>query len=161
LRGRLNSNLNVGDNVNINLLSAIFNQADFYTKNKNGRITIVNAICPLQINAFLEGLYLNNGVMRPALFNADGVSSLSIADTILVEIHESVYPFDNVFSVYTLIDTSGVINISLPTNFIGNAYYITLKHRNSVETWSANPILVSNSNHFDFTSTINSAFGVI
>lgn len=159
LRGKLNKTLNIGDIVNVNLLSVIFNQADYYTKNKNGRITIVNAGCPLQINAFLEGLYVGNSKMTPSLFNADGVSSLTVADTVLVELHESISPFIGVFSEYSLLYTGGIINISLPLNLIGNSYYIVLKHRNSIETWSAAPLAITNSNSYDFTSTINKAFG--
>ncbi|NDC29708.1 MAG: hypothetical protein EBZ58_01970 [Bacteroidetes bacterium] len=159
LRGLLNNTLNIGDFVDINLLSVIFNQADYYTKNKNGRITIVNASCPLQLNAFLEGLYIGNSKMTPSLFNADGISSLTIADTILLELHESIAPFNSVYSVNTLINTNGIIDISLPLNLIGNSYYIVLKHRNSIETWSAAPLVINSSNNYDFTSTINSSFG--
>ncbi len=159
LIGRLNNTLTIGNIVDINLISVTFNQADYYTKNKNGRITIVNASCPLQINAFLEGLYVGYSKMTPSLFNADGVSSLTIADTVLVELHESISPFIGVFSEYSLLDTGGIINISLPLNLIGNSYYIVLKHRNSIETWSAAPLAITNSNSYDFTSTINKAFG--
>jgi hypothetical protein len=159
LRGRLNNTLNIGDFVDINLISVIFNQADYYTKNKNGRITIVNASCPLLVTAFLEGLYAGNSKMTPSLFNADGVSSLTIADTVLLELHENISPFNVVFSVNTLISTSGLINISLPLNLIGNSYYIILKHRNSIEIWSESPLTINSTNSYDFTSTVNSAYG--
>jgi hypothetical protein len=48
----------------------------------------------------------------------------------------------------------------LPSNTIGNSYYLVIKHRNSIETWSASPILInSTANYYDFSSSSNKAYG--
>jgi hypothetical protein len=38
-------------------------------------------------------------------------------------------------------------------------YYVVLKYKNSVETWSASPIPILTSSTYDFTVAANNAFG--
>ena len=42
---------------------------------------------------------------------------------------------------------------------IGNPYYIRIKHRNSVETWSNVPVVITPSSTYLFTASQSSAFG--
>ena len=41
----------------------------------------------------------------------------------------------------------------------GNSYYIVVKHRNAVQTWSANPVLMSASTSYDFSNLAAKAYG--
>lgn len=148
----------------------IYTTSGIYTK------TLVNAagcdstatlilnlnICSANILAtvFLEGLYTGNGNMIASLFAADGVSSVFIADTIMVELHDIVFPFASVHSSKAMLSTNGSSNIDFPLTAIGNSYYLVIKHRNSIETWSANPVYIdSTGNSYDFSSSISKAFG--
>lgn len=126
----------------------------------------------------------NNGVN--AYFNSEGHKFLSIKlapqglynpltnslhanDQVSIVIKDNNAPFATVDSVTAVIDpvtmktTSTYPSVSpvklteLQTN---NSYYIVVKHRNSIETWSASWVA---SNHdtitYDFTSASNKAFG--
>jgi Dockerin type I domain len=56
--------------------------------------------------------------------------------------------------------TNGNIACTFPGGSIGNSYYIVLKHRNTLETWSANPVTITvGTNSYDFTNAANKAFG--
>ena len=102
----------------------------------------------LQLTSFkaiIEGLY--NG-------------SQMISDTVTVELHETSSP-------YALIDTSPVLlnNSGEGTGKFFNAengipYYVVIRYRNAIETWSAQPqTFSSNTLSYDFTSAQNKAYG--
>ena len=47
---------------------------------------------------------------------------------------------------------------TLPTD--GTSYYLVIKHRNSIETWSATGVQFTSGNlTYDFTSTSDKAYG--
>ena len=80
-------------------------------------------------------------------------------DTVLVELHESTSPFNVAFTQNAILNTDGTLSLVFPSTAFGNAYYIGIKHRNSIETWSANPITLSANTNYDFTSSADQAFG--
>ncbi len=113
----------------------------------------------LNLTAFLQGLYLSGGTMTAAPFNADGVSPLTVADTISVELHEAVSPFTLVYTVRDTLDVTGHANIQFPDYLSGNYYYLSIKHRNSIETWSSNTVLMNPTTNYDFSLAANTAYG--
>lgn len=107
----------------------------------------------LHVKAIIEGYYLGGGQMIAALHQSDPLSYPSdYSDTITVELHSSVAPYDMVTSQQTIIHTDGSSTCSFP-NGLSGLYYIALKHRNSIITWTKNPVIFSD-NHltFDFTA---------
>ncbi len=127
--------------------------------------SLVDSVMTLPINgtlalkAYLQGLYLGNGTMIPSPFSANGTSPRIIADTITVELRGISNSHDLVYSVIGFLDTSGNASLSFPSNLMGNSYYVVVKHRNSITTWSANAIPLSANTNFNFTNSVNSAFG--
>ncbi|MBK8585804.1 MAG: hypothetical protein IPN88_10395 [Bacteroidetes bacterium] len=60
----------------------------------------------------------------------------------------------------SLSNFSGNGVFTFPGSALGNSYYIIVKHRNSLETWSGSAIpFPSTSNSFDFTTLVTQAFG--
>lgn len=86
--------------------------------------------------------------------------AISLKDTITVEIR-------NAFSPYNLIESKrGLGGQGVPGQFAfvnaenGTPYYLLVKHRNSVSTWSNVPqTFTNNEMDFDFTSAPTQAFG--
>ena len=81
-------------------------------------------------------------------------------DTITVELRSSVYPYNLVESVKGLGGQSiaRVITFSTPIN--GIPYYIVVKHRNSIQTWSKTTnTFSSNALSYNFTTANTQAFG--
>ena len=48
---------------------------------------------------------------------------------------------------------------SVPFTQSAGSYYIAIKHRNTVQTWSANPVACSDSTAYDFTIASDKVYG--
>ena len=113
----------------------------------------------LSLVAFLEAFYQANGNMTCAPFNADGITSPLIADTISIELRETIGNHTLVYSTMGLLKVNGSVDVSFPSGVNGNSYYIVLKHRNSIESWSAFPVLFTLTTNYDFSSAATQAYG--
>jgi hypothetical protein len=60
--------------------------------------------------------------------------------------------------VKVLLHTNGNATAIFPAATLGNAYYIAIKHRNSIETWSANPVTINAVSNYDFTTGLDKAY---
>jgi hypothetical protein len=111
----------------------------------------------LNLTLFLQGLYLGGSTMTAAPFNADGVSSSTVADTITVELHN---PDGSLaYTVNDTLSTTGQASLIFPGSAVGNKYYIAIKHRNSVQTWSTDSILIGSTTSYDFSTAATQAYG--
>jgi hypothetical protein len=128
---------------------------------KTYTITITRAVgsAQLSITAFIEGLYLGSNTMIASPFAANGITPSNIADTIEVELHNATSPYNLAFSAKGTLSTAGTANIVFPASSIGNSYYLVIKHRNSIETWSAAPITISNLTIYNFSTSASQAYG--
>ncbi|MFN8154852.1 MAG: hypothetical protein U0Y08_11220 [Bacteroidia bacterium] len=102
-------------------------------------------ICSLRINlqAFIEGLYLGTGIQNNTLYQSGLSTNPDDADAIQVELHEATSPFNTVYSLNTILKTDGFATVIFPGSVYGNNYYVVIKHRNSIETWSKLPVMFS------------------
>ncbi|MEI6684064.1 MAG: hypothetical protein WCO44_15650 [Bacteroidota bacterium] len=102
----------------------------------------------------LEGLYAGNGTMNLAYDENGPHWAAGIADHITVELHSATPGYYNTV-LYTATDvaltTNGHATVTVPGTF-GGSYYITVKHRNSLETVSATPVSFAG-------NIINQSFG--
>ncbi|MEZ5045808.1 MAG: MopE-related protein [Chitinophagaceae bacterium] len=117
-----------------------------------------NCFSPFHVKAFIEGYYTGSQTMASVLANQGETLNTSICDSVLVELKSN--PFAQAaYSQVLPISTSGIINLYVPLNIVGTQKYIILKHRNSVETWSAiSPIINANST-YDFSMNNFAAYG--
>lgn len=108
----------------------------------------------LHIKAFLEGVYLGSGQMQPVLGNNYPLDFPSTAcDSIQIELRSAVNPYLVVESATAILQTNGNAEIQIPATLLNAAYYIVLKHRNSIQTWSKIPVSISSADvWFDSTS---------
>jgi hypothetical protein len=104
----------------------------------------------LNVTVFLEGLYTGPGMMRQASNGAGPQFGAGVADQITVELHY-VSDYDSiVFSDVVNLSVNGQASVLVPYVHSGS-YYLTVRHRNSIETTSAVPISMS-------SNTVNYAF---
>ena len=91
----------------------------------------------LNLVVFLEGLYAGNGTMNQAKDQNGAHWPAGVADHITVELHDAA-SYGTI--IYTAADvplsTTGVATVTIPSSYSGS-YYITIKHRNSLQTVSA------------------------
>lgn len=149
-----------------------FNNAGFYSvsltstnaagSSSNTKTNYINAVetnRTVTITAFLEGLY--NGVTMNKAQNATGNQFPgSTADQLLVELHQSVTPYGLVAGPYTVnLSTTGIASFTIPAAF-NSSYYLVVKHRNSIETWSSIPLAFNTSQiGYNFSTSAGQAFG--
>lgn len=114
----------------------------------------------LRIKAFLQGYYNSYGTMYPTLNNLSMNADNTAADSLTVNLWSNNSlnnPIPN-YSFKSILNTNGIALFTLPNSLIGNSYYIALKHRNSIETWSSNPVLFSDSTMYDFSNNVSKAY---
>ncbi|MBK9357724.1 MAG: hypothetical protein IPN08_10110 [Bacteroidales bacterium] len=99
----------------------------------------------LHLNVLLEGLYNGNGTMKQANDVNGPVFAPGISDVIDVELHNAAdYSITEYTASAVPLSTSGVAVVNLPGS-LNAGYYLTIKHRNSVTTTTANPVSFSGS----------------
>ncbi len=131
-----------------------------FTGPDNGaNISVVNT-CNVTINLtlFLQGYYTGGSTMAPVLMNEGIGASTTLVDSIVVELHSEISPATVVSSTTVLLNTNGTASCSYPVA-PGN-YYIVIKHRNTVQTWSAAPVAISAiPSVYNFSTAANKAYG--
>ena len=113
----------------------------------------------LNVKAFLQGYYAGSSMMLNVL-NNQGVTANSgnETDTITIELRESLSPYNVISTTQQIIQTNGTVSYNgLAT--AGLSCYIVIKHRNCLETWSANPVLLTDNTFYDFSTAANKAYG--
>ena len=115
----------------------------------------------LNITLFLEGLYSGSGIMNQAYDDMGPHFGTGIADRVTIELHDGTTPFTTAYTYGDAdLNTSGTLAITtLPASITGS-YYIVIKHRNSIETWSTVPVSFAGGTvSYDFSSASSQAYG--
>lgn len=101
----------------------------------------------LELTAFVQGFY-------------DSGSDKMTKDSVKVYLRNSSPPYDLVDSCNGTLNSAGKGIFEFPNAANGTPYFIVVKHRNSIETWSAaGETFTSNSLAYDFTTSANKAYG--
>jgi len=121
---------------------------------------VVSSAATLNLSLFIGCYYVGSGQMQPVLYN-EGVcgSCFTQVDTILVELHDSLNPLTVVASFKGMLMVDGTVACTFPNSVVGNSYYVAVKHRSTVQTWSASPVLMNNTTSYDFTTAPSQAYG--
>ena len=106
----------------------------------------------------IQGFTLLNGMMRPVLANQGVGSSTTNVDNVTIELHNTSEPFATFAATTAMLQTNGDAVATFSSAPVGS-FYIVVKHRNSVETWSANPVTIGTSSSYDFTDSATKAYG--
>jgi hypothetical protein len=121
---------------------------------------------PVNITLFLEGYFnTSSRTMNQAQGCTDGNNTFNnftgtTVDTLSVYLAAATSPWGYVRQLHGVrINPNGTLSAYIPTSFTSN-YYIVIKHRRSVETWSATAISFSgNPVTYNFTSAAGQAYG--
>jgi len=127
------------------------------TKTATRTITVLSCGSTVNLKLYIEGYYSGLGLMRPTLLNQGVINSTStMTDSIEVQLRNTISPYSVAASVKSILNSDGTSVCTFPIT--GN-YYIAVKHRNAIETWSANPITISSTTNYDFTNASTKAYG--
>ncbi len=122
--------------------------------------------CGVTLNSsiFIQGYYSGGGLMEVAGAGAlfiDGVpgATATDADTVTISAMDPTSPYALVQERQGILHTDGTISVTFNSPVVaGNSYYLKLYHRNSVETWSAAPVLMSPVTSYLFSTAATQAF---
>ncbi|MBK8551029.1 MAG: S8 family serine peptidase [Ignavibacteria bacterium] len=122
----------------------------------NGRLNLsklllkantVNTAGVLNLHALIEGFY-------------DAVSDQMVSDTVMIYVRSGSSPYSIIDSSKSVVDINSFAAVNFSNIYNSTPYYIVLKHRNSIETWSSSAQnFVSNALNYDFTNAGNKAYG--
>jgi hypothetical protein len=121
-------------------------------------------------NTFIEG-YMNGATMRPVLANAVAAggtvptftppTSGTACDIITVDLHAATAPYALVHTTTATLTTAGAAAVRFPAAASGNSFYVVVKGRNIVETWSAAPVAFTSTASYSFATAYGSNLGAV
>ena len=118
---------------------------------------------PVTLNAkfYLQGYYIGSGLMERVLYNQGAIGSASIpnCDYVVVELHSTTPPYGVVKTSLATLKTNGTLQCSFQGSVTNNSYYIVINHRNTILTWSSQPVLMSAITNYDFSTASSKAYG--
>lgn len=102
------------------------------------------------IKAAIEGIY------------DPSVDGMNMKDTVRVYLRKNFSPYAVSDSGKAVLDSATLSMSCIFNNTPSSDYYLVLKHRNSIKTWSrapGDPFSCGNTMNFDFTNAANKAYG--
>jgi len=114
----------------------------------------------LNLTLFLEGYYSSFHNMRATKFELGLSGNASATDDINVDLWSVANlpnPLPN-YTASTLLLTDGTATVQFPGAVSGNSFYIAVRHRNSIETWSKNPVAFTSTTTYDFSNSLLKAY---
>ncbi len=115
----------------------------------------------IQINNSPEKSFMiSSSSLVQGLYNPS--TNLTVRDTMRIFVRNSLPPYNIVDSAKRYFQNNGSANYSFGNVTAGTPYYLQLKHRNSIETWSSNAVTfdpLTNVCSYNFTSSSSQAFG--
>lgn len=115
-----------------------------------GMDEFTNNALRLNLKLFIEGYYQGTQKMEPVLLNTGLDMHPNICDTIIVEIHASTAPYALLTTTNAILKTDGNAAVYLPNGLLGGSYYIVVKGRNMIETWSKLPVVLTTTTSYSF-----------
>jgi hypothetical protein len=87
-----------------------------------------------------EGLYEGMGLLHKASNGSGPAFPALIADKVNIELHDAANYQNIIYSAANVsLSTAGTVSLQIPQTY-GGQYYVTVKHRNHIETASALPV---------------------
>jgi len=99
----------------------------------------------LDVLVYIEGFYQGG---NPPLVEILGPG---LTDSLSVSLYAAEEPHDLLHSAIVILSPTGSASLTLPPELSGRSCYISLRHRNTIETWSKTPVTLGTSNSLDLT----------
>ncbi|NVO19529.1 MAG: choice-of-anchor D domain-containing protein [Bacteroidetes bacterium] len=135
----------------------------YYGEAEDYKLVVPSPSRTLSLKLLLESLFNStSGTMNQARGASGPEFGSGIADKVTIELHDNTSPYAiaSAFNNVNLM-TDGTLTLnSIPPSITGYLY-VVVKHRNSIETWSMNPVALSGPGPFsyDFSTASTQAYG--
>ncbi len=130
----------------------------------NSATSTVQVVVPpvtLNLNVFIQGYWDGTSAMLPVLANQGQSNPTTDCDSITVELYNSLVTTPLPAPDYTttaILQTNGTASAVFPGAVSGD-YYIVIKHRNGLQTWSASAMPFPATANYNFTTAATQAYG--
>lgn len=124
-------------------------------------LTVSNCNTDLRVKLFLEGYYEAPGMNKPVLYDLGMTTRPDYSDSIELDLWSPAALSRDTpdFRKSVMLMSDGTAYAIYPGVTQGRYYYLAVKHRSSLETWSKSPLLFGLHNEYDFTDSLNAAYG--
>ena len=127
-----------------------FNGETYSLSDVDGRSPVIAAVnagfcfSQLKLTAFIQGFYQGGHQMESTLMIQGAPHGQpEQTDSITIELHPAATPAVISQSYRSVLNANGDAYALFPSSVNGSSYYIAVKGRNLLETWSANPITMN------------------
>jgi hypothetical protein len=127
------------------------------TASSSAMVTVVPCNSTLNLTMFIEGYWDGTSAMLPVLANQGETAPATATDSITVELRDAITPTTVAATATGILNQDGTAVLSFPA--VSGNYYIAVKHRNAIETWSANPVAFSPNATYNFSTAATQAYG--
>ncbi|NHM07961.1 hypothetical protein G4D82_12070 [Flavobacterium sp. CYK-4] len=130
------------------------------TKTDSVVYTVANCNTLVNLKLHIQDYYdTTTNSMRPVKNNQDGFSPFDEVEDLTIALHQATSPYTMMSSAMATLHTDGTLQATFTSLPDGN-YYIVVKGRNVVQTWSALPQAIGNTPlTYDFTTAASKAYG--
>ncbi len=160
-----------GSNFNPNLAGTAGPYTITYTytdmlsgcSNAASKLVTVNtcsSFTTLNLKLFLQGFYTGANQMQANRYDLGMETDPTATDMITVCLWDPAHLSNATadYSVTAMLHTNGTAVLQFPAGVNGNSFYISIKHRNSIETWSKLPVTFTTSTTYDFSTSSTQAY---
>lgn len=102
--------------------------------------------------------YYDGGKLRSLLNQIDPTISSKWSDTVYLQLYDTL-SHQKLIQLAICQDTSGAAVFSIPNSLLGKYAFVSVKQKNSIETFAANKVLLNANLNFNFTGQSNMVFG--
>lgn len=103
-------------------------------------VTVNSCSQVINLKLYIEGFYLGSGMMKAV---SNPATQPLHCDTVTLQLASGTSPYTVLYSQTSILKTDGTVQFTFPSAVSGNSYYLIVRHRNGLETWSAAAVLCS------------------
>jgi uncharacterized protein (TIGR02145 family) len=113
----------------------------------------------LNVKLYLQGYYKSNqNQMTPLRKNAGVSPSQDEVDEVTVSLYSKYDVINPIIATATaVVGTNGTVGLQFAV--LPDEYFILVEHKNTIKTWSATPVAITNGTTYDFTTAASQAYG--
>jgi hypothetical protein len=111
----------------------------------------------LHVKFFIEGYYLQPDSMVNAM---NPSVQDTITDSVSICLANHFPPYNILYTFPTVVNTHGIATAYFSQPILGQDYYLVVKHRNTIETWSSQPFGFNDPDTlYNFSDSLGKAYG--
>ncbi|MEP7263453.1 MAG: hypothetical protein ABI772_03090 [Bacteroidota bacterium] len=97
----------------------------------------------LTLKLYIQGYLAQSNKMNAVLYLNNKSADSTACDSITVRLYKAASPHQLAASFKVLLKTNGTTQFTCPSSLFNQSFYIAVKPRSALETWSKNPVTLS------------------